>query len=55
MNMNSELNAVADDVFTNLLDIYQAQNRGYTWQEFLNYFSAIINEQIKEWEKEEIE
>lgn len=55
MNMNLELNAVADDVFTNLLDIYQAQNKNYTWQEFLDYFSIIINEQMKEWKKEEIE
>ena len=55
MNINSELKAVADDVFTNLLDIYQAQNRDYTWKEFLDCFLTIINKQIEEWKKEEIE
>lgn len=55
MNMNLELNAVTDDVFTILLDVYQAQNRDYTWQEFVDYFSIIINEQMKEWKNEEIE
>lgn len=55
MSMNSELNVLADNAFSKLLDIYQAQNRDYTWKEFLDCFSTIINKQIKEWKKEEIE
>lgn len=55
MSMNSELKAVADDTFTTLLDVYQAQNEDYTWQEFLDCFSTIINEQLEKWKKEEIE
>ena len=55
MSMNSELNVLADNALSKLLDIYQAQNRDYTWKEFLDCFSTIINKQIEEWKKEEIE
>ena len=45
---------VCDKTFSTLLDVYQMKDWGMTWGEFLNQFEKEIQDEIKNWKKEEI-
>ena len=46
---------ICDQTFSKLLDVYQMQDWGMTWEEFLNQFELELQEKIENWKKEDFE
>lgn len=57
--MNNELfhqlSASADEFISQLLDVYNSQDWGCNWAEFLEHFTKTMLETVGNWQTEEID
>lgn len=53
--LEKELSVFSEDSLGELLDIYQMMDWGCNWEEFLNFFSSIIQKEIEKWKKEDVD
>lgn len=53
--LEKELSVFSEDSLVELLDIYQTMDWGCNWEEFLNFFSSVIQKEIEKWKKEDVD
>lgn len=54
--LEKELSVFSEDSLEELLDIYQMMDwGGCNWEEFLNFFSSVIQKEIEKWKKEDVD
>lgn len=53
--LEKELSVFSEDSLRELLDIYQMMDWGCNWEEFLDVFSSIIQKEIEDWKKEDVD
>ena len=54
MRMCIEFNSIIYDLMSNLLTLYQMNDWGCSWEEFLTFFGEQMEDKIKDWQKEKI-
>lgn len=53
--LEKELSVFSEDSLGELLNIYQMMDWGCNWEEFLNFFSLVIQKEIEKWKKEDVD
>lgn len=50
-----QLSTTSDEFMSQLLDIYNCQDWGCSWVEFLKHFTEIMSENIGNWQLEDVD